>query len=110
MARRPRKLRADAVLKKLEDPAQRKQIAEWLEVDGWQSCAQRIASELGITFKGKPVSGSMIYEALAYWEAQGAFSKFDQMAGALAVSKSLKPRPCTIGMSSASKYPRLAVW
>ncbi len=67
-----RKLRRDAVLKKLES-AQRKQVLEWLEQDGEESARQRILSELHIASPqdpAKPVSRQTLYDAVNYWAAQ----------------------------------------
>lgn len=66
------KLRRDATVKKL-DGAQRAQVLEWLEQDGWESCAQRIFAELHICSPkdpAKPVGKAAIYDAVNYWAAQ----------------------------------------
>lgn len=69
---KPRKLRRDATLKKLE-PAQRKLVLEWLEQDGEESARQRLFSELHIASPqdpAKPVSRQTLYDAVNYWAAQ----------------------------------------
>lgn len=75
---RPRKIRRDAKLKELPVP-QRVLIAGWLKEDGWQSCLQRMRSELQLS-AGK----SALYEALAYWETEAEFDAFEAMARAQA--------------------------
>lgn len=68
----PRKLRRDAVLKKLDGPA-RAQVRAWVEQDGEASARQRLCSELGIRSpQGGPISTKTLYAALAYWRAQEA--------------------------------------
>lgn len=54
------------------DP-RRAQIIEWHRADGWQSCCQRILSELGIGSPKdatKPISHQALYDALNFWRAQ----------------------------------------
>jgi len=66
------KLRRDATVKKLDGEA-RKAVLAWLEEDGWQSCCQRIFSELGIASPKdatKPVGKNTLYDAVNYWAAQ----------------------------------------
>ena len=73
MAKKPRKLRRDATLKKLKEPAKRKLVLEWLEQDGEESARQRIFSELHIASPSdpsKPVSLSTLYDAVNYWAAE----------------------------------------
>jgi hypothetical protein len=54
------------------DP-RRAQIIAWHQADGWQSCCQRIFSELGIGSPkdaSKPIGHAALYDALAFWRAQ----------------------------------------
>lgn len=66
--------RRDAWHKPLQpgDP-RREQILEWHNADGWQSCCQRIFSELGMASPenpAKPIGKSALYAAFNFWEAQ----------------------------------------
>lgn len=73
--------RRDAVLKNIpEGDPRREQIAEWLAADGWESCAQQCYSQLGISVDGKPVSRSMVYEAVKFWRQQEHFASMLQRA------------------------------
>ncbi len=71
-APRQRKLRRDAGLKKLSG-LQRRQVLEWLEEDGEESCRQRIFSELRMASPKdptKPIGKQALYDAVNYWAAQ----------------------------------------
>lgn len=78
ISKRKPKVRRDAKLKDLPEHY-RVQIAGWLKEDGWQSCLQRIASELQIQ-AGK----TALYEALAYWESEEEFNGYEAIARAQA--------------------------
>lgn len=85
-----RKLRRDAVLKKLKGEPRRR-VLEWLEQDGEESTRQRIFSELGISSPKdatQPVSHQTLYDAVNYWAAEeitGEMMDFrDQQAALMA--------------------------
>lgn len=80
MEKKPRKIRRDALLKNLPE-SQQQLVREWLQEDGVESCAQRIASELGVKGpQGNPLSHATIYEALSFWDTQRSFLSLETQA------------------------------
>jgi hypothetical protein len=74
----PRKVRRDDKLNGLPE-AQRGAVADWLSEDGWESCLQRLRSELGIE-----TNKTSLYEALARWRTEARFTRFHSLAMAQA--------------------------